>query len=479
MDTNYLAGGVMAPTIRYNNGTFYIINANFSDSGNFIVTAKDPAGPWSKPYYLTDVPGIDASIFFDDDGQCYVMGTGNVVPRADGTMDRGIWVAEFDVETMKRTGEPVAIWDSALRNGSAPEAPHIYKIGEYYYLLIAEGGTEHYHCAAVARSKDIKGWYEGNRANPIMTHRQFGFTADIANVGHADFVDTPDGNWYAVMLGSRTIDGYYKNLGRETYICPMVWERGWPVLSPQSGRIDFEYPADDKLPWTPYPKEMEFDDFDSEKLGFHWSFWGAPFQDFWKVADGKLSLQCLKHSMTDDIKPVSFGPKTKVYDNCVSLVFRRQRHVNFEASCQMTFTPNGEEAAGLVIMQASNHQFRVEKAAKDGAEVIRLVQVTTEFNVPPYFPGFKAETTSVVLNEVVWDKGDAVIVLKAYGQDYNFYIGTSKEEVAPLYEHADGRLINPERVGCMVGTMVGMFATGNGVDSDNAATFDWFEYKEI
>ena len=89
---NTFTGGVMAPTIRYYDGTFYIINTNFSDRGNYIVTAEDPAGPWSEPYWLDDVPGIDASLFIDDDGTAYVLGTGNVVERADGNMERGIWI---------------------------------------------------------------------------------------------------------------------------------------------------------------------------------------------------------------------------------------------------------------------------------------------------------------------------------------------------------------------------------------------------
>ena len=66
MERDSGVGGVMAPTLRYHDGLFYIINANFSDKGNYIVTAEDPAGPWSEPHWLDDVPGIDASLFFDD-----------------------------------------------------------------------------------------------------------------------------------------------------------------------------------------------------------------------------------------------------------------------------------------------------------------------------------------------------------------------------------------------------------------------------
>ena len=75
VEKNSMVGGVMAPTLRYYDGLFYLINANFSDKGNYIVTAKNPAGPWSEPNWLDDVPGIDASVFFDDDGKAYILGT--------------------------------------------------------------------------------------------------------------------------------------------------------------------------------------------------------------------------------------------------------------------------------------------------------------------------------------------------------------------------------------------------------------------
>ena len=168
LEKNSGVGGLMAPTLRYHDGTFYIMNTNFNDRGNYIITATDPAGPWSMPHWLDDIPGIDASLFFDNDGQCYVMGTGNVWDNGAGVMERGIWLAKYDIENFKMAGEPFTIFNNALRVATSPEAPHLYHIGDYYYLMIAEGGTEHYHSVVVARSKELFAFYEGNPANPVM-----------------------------------------------------------------------------------------------------------------------------------------------------------------------------------------------------------------------------------------------------------------------------------------------------------------------
>lgn len=478
VEANVVAGGVMAPTIRYFDGVYYIINANFGDKGNFIVTATDPAGPWSEPYWLDDVPGIDASLFFDDDKKAYVIGTGNVVARADGTMDRGIWICGFDVKTMKTVGEPKAIWDSALRVATSPEAPHIYKVDGYYYLVIAEGGTEHYHAVTVARSKELFGWYEGNPANPVMTHRQFGFNYPVDNIGHADLVETPDGNWYAVMLGSRIIDGQHKNLGRETYICPVIWERGWPVFSPESGKVDWEYPADPQLPWTPYSPQPSRDDFDGARLNLVWNFWGTPYGDFYKLSDSHLTLRCFKRTMSDPLKPLFGQEKNTDPENTVSFVGRRQTDISFDAFCEMAFLPKDKEAAGLIIMQASNHQYRLERGVKDGRQVLRLVLETADFEVPPHVPGFTYEMSRKVLACVDYAEASVILGVKARRQNYDFYYGAKADDLHCLYENADARLINPEIVGGMVGTMVGMFATGNGTMSENEAAFDWFDYKD-
>ena len=77
LDGVYASGGLYAPTIRYDRGTFYVINTlvgGTSKKGNFIVTATNPAGPWSEPYWLENAPGIDPSLFFDDDGRAWYVG---------------------------------------------------------------------------------------------------------------------------------------------------------------------------------------------------------------------------------------------------------------------------------------------------------------------------------------------------------------------------------------------------------------------
>lgn len=468
-------GGVMAPTIRYNDGLFYIINTNFSDRGNYIITARNPAGPWSRPHWLTDVPGIDASIFFDHDGSAYIMGTGNVWDNGTGVMERGIWLAPYDMVNFRMAGEPVTIFNSALRVGAAPESPHLYHIGEYYYLMIAEGGTEHYHSVMVARSKELFGFYEGNPANPVLTHRHMGFHAPIINVGHADWVELPDGSWYAVFLASRLIDGECKNLGRETFICPVIWERDWPLFSPATGRVEWEYDAPSCLLWTEYPPEKDWEEFDSEKLDLCWSFWGTPYEKFYEIGNSRLKLKCIRQSLADDLMPMGFQPEFHK-DRYVAFLARRQRQPLTTAACRMIFTPEKGESAGLAVVQAMNHQFHLERALQEGRQVVRLVQVTSDFELQPYMPGFTSQTHREVVAWAVWDKPEIVLRIRMENEKFTVFYGDSRENLILLCE-ADGSRINPEKVGCMVGTMIGMYATGNGTDSENHAEFDWFSME--
>lgn len=474
VERSYGGNGVMAPTIRYNKGIFYIINANFSDKGNYIVTATDPRGPWSEPHYMTDVPGIDASLFFDNDGTCYVIGTGNVWDNGTGIKERGIWIAEYDIANFKMIGEPVTIFNSALRGGASPEAPHIFHIGNYYYLIIAEGGTAHYHCVAVARSREVFGFYENNPANPIMTHRMMGTFADLSNVGHSDLVDTPNGDWYAVMLASRNQEGVYKNIGRETYICPVQWEWEWPLFSPKTGRLDFEYDGTG-LPETIYEAENSRDEFDCSELPLYWTLWGTPYRKYYKIEDSALQIQCIPQSMVRPLEKVVLGSERKL-DSFAPFIARRQRQFSFCVSCKMNFHPQNQETAGIAMVQAMNHQYRMERVNENGEQYLQVVLSVSDFNGLPFLPFFQAETKENIIARVRYEKDEIVLRIEEEGEALRFLYGESEEQMI-LLAQGDARLISTEKLGCLSGTMIGMFASANGNESENYAKFDWFELK--
>lgn len=204
--------GIYAPTIRYHAGTYYLITTNVGNGGNFMVTAQNPAGPWSEPVWLKQ-QGIDPSLYFED-GKCYMV----------SNPGDAIWLCEINPQTGEQLTESKKLWQGD--GGRYPEGPHIYKKDGYYYLLISEGGTELAHHLTIARSKHIDGPYESNPDNPILTNcSRLGQTLQIQGTGHGDFVQAADGSWWMVFLAYRNYGGSYHHLGRETYLAPVEWKK--------------------------------------------------------------------------------------------------------------------------------------------------------------------------------------------------------------------------------------------------------------
>lgn len=223
-------GGIYAPTIRHNDGVFYMITTNNSDRGNFLVHTTDPkSGNWSDPVWLTQ-KGIDPSLYFEDD-RCYMV----------SNPGDAIWLCEIDPLSGRQLTESKIIWRGT--GGRYPEGPHIYKRDGWYYLMISEGGTEYGHKVTIARSRDINGPYESNPANPILTHINRNAQSNpIQGVGHADMVEAPDGTWWLVCLGFRINGEQHHVLGRETFLAPVRWtDEGWPVVN-GDGTIALEMP---------------------------------------------------------------------------------------------------------------------------------------------------------------------------------------------------------------------------------------------
>lgn len=228
-DVMLATGGLYAPTIRYNQGTFYVVCTNIIHpeggnrdiSENFIVSSKDIwSDTWSDPVYF-DFKGIDPSIFFDENGRSYIHGS-----AAPGPMTK-IHLFEVDLRTGEKISEEKKIWDGT--GGIYPEGPHLYKRDGWFYLLISEGGTHEGHMITVARSTDIWGPYESFASNPILTAK--GTDEYIRYTGHCDMFQDKNGDWWGVCLGVRKDKGGRFIMGRETFITPGTWAEGkWPTL---------------------------------------------------------------------------------------------------------------------------------------------------------------------------------------------------------------------------------------------------------
>jgi beta-xylosidase len=222
-------GGAWAPTIRFHDGLFYVAVTDALGKGTLIFTAQNPAGPWSGGV-LTNISGIDPDLAWNDNGDCYATFSGLILEGEELGKHLGIQQAKIDLKTGQRLEEPRDLW--AGTGLMFPEAPHIYKIGDWWYLMIAEGGTERGHGVSISRSKSITGPFEGGPNNPFLSARST--ARPIQNTGHGDLVQLSNGDWVMVLLGMRTrgMTRSFSSLGRETFATNVTWHDGWPSAEP-------------------------------------------------------------------------------------------------------------------------------------------------------------------------------------------------------------------------------------------------------
>lgn len=222
--------GIYAPTLRHRDGVFWLVTTNVDAPGEqFVVTATDPAGPWSDPIVLTGLGGIDPDLAWDDDGTCVLTYCGlDPALRPDGGTLPVIAQARVDLARAEVLEPPRPVWEGT---GLAhPEGPHLYRRDGWWYLLIAEGGTERGHAVSIARSRAIEGPFEAGPANPILSRRST--SSPVQNTGHADLIENADGSWAMVYLGVRPrgfSPSFHVN-GRETFLARVDWVDGWPVV---------------------------------------------------------------------------------------------------------------------------------------------------------------------------------------------------------------------------------------------------------
>ncbi len=431
------SGGLYAPTLRYWKGTFYLICDNVSGGGNFIVTAKDPAGPWSEPVWLGDY-GIDGSLFFDDDGKIYYH-------RAGADNGNGIAQGELDPATLKLKGPLKKIWEY---QGEWNEGPHLYKVKGTYYLIAATGGTESRHQEVVARSKSPWGPFESSPHNPMLTERDDP-KSPIQCAGHADLIDAPDGSWWAVFLGTRPHEGM-SVLGRETFLAPVTWtEDGWPVVG-KSHHVAMEMEAPNLPPPPRMPKPGDRENFRASRVGPKWLHIRNcdPKNFSFEERKGYLRIKAAKDGLDNRWEEPAF-------------LGQRQPAFRFTVRTDMEFKPtqDGEEAGLCVRANEGNHyEIGIRKSGGQTQLFVRNRILNREY--------------LMAQEPVTLDK--VQLEISGTEEKYQFSWSADGKTWAPLAVSPSADL-SREKAGGFTGTVIGLYATANGKDSNAYADFAWFE----
>ena len=441
--------GIYAPTIRYNNGRFYMVTTVFPSRRHFYVWTHNPAGEWSEPVLIDFAVGsCDPTLYFEDD-KCYFL-----------WKEGDIKICEIDVETGKQLGEIHHL--GVGLGGRYPEGPHIYKKDGYYYLLLAEGGTEHGHHVNILRSKNLFGPYQPNPANPILSHFNMKMqNSQIQGLGHADLIQAPDSSWWMICLGYRT-SGYLQHvMGRETMLAPVRWEQGgWPVVN-GDGTLQTDMKCQ-TLPLVAMPKDPIREEFDYIKRD-------APKDSYHSLGlpMGWMSLcnpDYSRYSLTERKGWLRMRPSTTDLSETASPTFvaRRQTELNFTATALFDLSHLSEGMqAGITAYAAPLNHYDVVAEKRNG-------QIIIKSNVRLGQTGHS-------------EKEFALSGTRAYlriTSDKDFYYLQASSDGKNFVELAkmEYRFLSTETIGGFTGVMLGLFAQCDNETGAGYADVDWFEY---
>lgn len=405
----YSGSGIFAPTIRYHEGRFYMVTTNVPSMCNFYVWTDDIYGEWSEPVRV-EQGGIDPSLLFDG-GKCYFISNG---VADDGTP--GITQCEIDIETGKKLTPSISIWQGA--GGRYLEGPHMYHIGDTYWLLAAEGGTEYGHMITCAKSKDVWGPFTTCPVNPVVTNRNKA-PYQIQGIGHGDLVWDKYGDMHIISLGFRQIDDFqqYHVLGRETMLMPAKFENG-SLIGGFDGTVDIEYPyyAEQviKKEWT----------FENTKWDKDWSF----IRNYDPTA----------YELTAD-KAVLYGRDDTLSTRGINtFIALREKDMDFTLTCRVE-NIGGE--GGVTVYAGENEH--IDLCEKNG-------KICLNFTVA----GIENTIACIPSDD------DVTLIVKGEPYFYSFYAAINGNKV--FLGRIASKYVSTEVAGGFIGVMLGLYAQGNG-----------------
>lgn len=442
MASQSVSEGIFAPALAYNkqNKTYYMITTNVG-VGNFFVKTQNPFGEWSDPIALPEVGGIDPSFFFDDNGKAYIVNNDEAPdkkPEYDG--HRTIMIQEFDVENDKTIGERKIIVNKGVHPEDKPiwiEGPHLYKINGKYMLMAAEGGTSEGHSEVLFTASEPMGPYTPVAVNPILTQRHL--NPDRPNPvtcsGHADLIQTNEGDWWAVFLACRPIDLGYENLGRETFMMPVRWTaEKTPYITKDEEVVPMIIERQGVRPDSCAQRgNFSVDvDFEADKLPLDWMSLRTSAEQHYSLAQkGCLQLTCSPTKLSDKGSP--------------AYICRRIQHHKFTCETRMHFKPEGTEQAGLAIFKDEQHYYYFTLRQADSSNKLCVCKV-------------EKGTTTELASACVDNSVSAVdLRIVSEGTSFGFLYNTGNEWIK-LADNINAAFLSTAYAGGFTGTTIGFYA---------------------
>lgn len=417
------SGGVFAPTIRYNDGRFYMVTTNDTTHKNFYVYTDDIYGEWSDPIGV-DQGGIDPSLYFED-GRTYFMSNGT-----DEEGKSGVIQCEIDINTGKKLTKSKCIWQGS--GGRYLESPHLYKIGEWYYLMAAEGGTEYGHMITLARAETVWGEFESCPYNPILTNRNKA-PFIIQGIGHGDLVSDKNGGLFIISLGFRQIHMWmpYHNLGREVFLTPArITGDGW-IEAGTDGTTDESY----EIAGDFTQKPLKTYTFENTDVNIDWCFMRIPAKENYELSKERFVLHGTEVTLDDAASP--------------TFIALRQRDHVFEMQADVTVT-DGEGGITIFMDENEHYEIALRKNENGSCEAILRLNIGGIKHIQNALPVGGSSARLIV-------KGDCL--------NYTFSAEINGKTVT--LGSGGTKYISSEVSGGFTGAMTGLYAVGGTAGFEN------------
>lgn len=410
------SGGVFAPTIRYNNGRFYMVTTNDTTHQNFYVFTDNIYREWSDPVFV-EQDGIDPSLYFEGE-KVYFMSNGS-----DDRGMNGVIQCEIDIETGKKLTKSRSIWQGT--GGRYLEAPHLYKINNKYYLFAAEGGTEYGHMETCAIADTPYGTFESCPNNPILTNRNLG-GFEIQGVGHGDLIEDYNGNWWMFHLGFRQSGKWstYHHLGREVFLVPIKFDGECFVTAGYNGTVLKEFETS-LIAESIVQKQKNHYTFENTNWNKDWCYLRIPVNENYILENDKMILTGTNVTLDEADSPTFIGI--------------RQKDFKAEIMCNISLD---EGEAGITIYMDENHHYDLAvQKNKDGFEAVERLNIGD---------------IKSLQNRVALTKSEAKLIIRADNYNYYFYVKINGEDV--YLGSGQTRYLSSEVAGGFTGVVIGLYA---------------------